>query len=61
MAWRNSLISGSAMVWVPNSSSTAVTCGITRRWPSGMIVGRGGAIALSHLPAARGMGGTAGP
>ena len=26
-------------VWVPNSSSTAVTCGIARRWPSGMIAG----------------------
>jgi hypothetical protein len=49
------------VLWVPNSSSTAVTCGIARRWLSGMIVGRGGATALSHLPAARGMAGTAGP
>lgn len=24
-------------VWVPNSSSTAATCGIVRRSPSGMI------------------------
>jgi hypothetical protein len=48
-------------VWVSNSSSTAVTCGIARRWPSGMIVGRGGTTALSHLPAARGMPWAAGP
>jgi hypothetical protein len=46
---------------VPNSSSTAVTCGIARRWPSGMIAGRGGTTVLSHLPAARGMAWTADP
>jgi hypothetical protein len=50
-----------AGVWVPNSSSTAVTCGLARRWLSGMIVGRGSTTALSHLPAAGGVAWTAGP
>lgn len=36
-------------MWVPNSSSSAVTCGIVRQWPWGMIVGRGSTTALSHL------------
>jgi hypothetical protein len=49
------------MLWVPNSSSTAVTCGLARGWLSGMIVGRGGATALSHLPAAGGVAWAAGP
>jgi hypothetical protein len=39
-------------LWVPNRSSTVVTCGIERRWTSDMIAGRGGTTALSHLPAA---------
>ena len=33
-------------LWVPNRSSTAVTCGIAGRWLSGMIDGRGGTTAL---------------
>jgi hypothetical protein len=46
---------------VPNWPSTAVTCGIAGRWPPGMIVGRGGTTAVSDLPAAHGLAGTAGP
>jgi hypothetical protein len=48
-------------VWVPNWSSTAVTCGISGQWPLGMIVGRGGTTAVSNLPTSHGLAGTAGP
>ena len=36
-------------LWVPNWSSTAVTCGIAGRWSWGVIVGRGGSPAVSEL------------
>jgi hypothetical protein len=42
-------------VWVPNSSCTAVTCGLAQRWPLSMITGCSGATALSHLLATRGV------
>lgn len=42
-------------LWVPNSSSTAVTSSVARRWMSGLIVDRGGATAVSELPAAGGV------
>jgi hypothetical protein len=61
LSWPDRAILSALTMWVPNSSFTAVTCGIARRWPSGMIDGRGGMTALSHLPAARGMAGAAGP
>jgi hypothetical protein len=32
-------------LWVPNRSSTAVTCIITGQWPSAMIAGRDGTTA----------------
>jgi integral membrane sensor domain MASE1 len=46
-------------VWVPSWSSTAVTCGIAAQWSWGMIVGRGGTIVVSDLPAGQGLAGTA--
>jgi len=42
----------STTLWVPNSSSTAVTSSVARRWMLDMIVDRGGATAVSELPAA---------
>ena len=42
-------------LWVPNSSSTAMTSSFTRRWRSGVIVYHGGAIAVSERPAAGGV------
>jgi hypothetical protein len=54
LRWRKRL-------WVPNWSSTAVTCGIAGHRSWGMIVGRGGTTAVSHLPAGHGLAGTAGP
>jgi len=50
-----------ARLWVPNWSSTAVTCGIAGRWSSGMIVGRGGTTAISDLLAAHGLARAARP
>jgi hypothetical protein len=47
-------------VWVPNSSSIAVTSSVARRWLSGMIVDHGGATAVSELPAAGGVAWPAG-
>jgi hypothetical protein len=44
-------------LWVPNCSSTAVTCGIAVRWSSGMIVGRGGTTAVFNLPTGPGLAG----
>jgi putative transposase len=44
-------------LWVPNWSSTAVTCGIAVQWSWGMIVGRGGTTAVSDLPAGPGLAG----
>jgi hypothetical protein len=44
-------------LWVPNRSSTVVTCGIAGRWLSCMIVGYDGAIALSGLSATGGLAG----
>lgn len=41
-------------LWVPNSSSTAVTSSVAQRWLSDMIVDRGSATAVSELPAAGG-------
>jgi hypothetical protein len=38
-----------------------VTCGITEQWPSCTIARRGGATGVSHLSAAHGLAGTAGP
>jgi hypothetical protein len=38
-----------------------VTCGIAGQWSSGIIVDRGGTTAISDLPAAHGLAGTAGP
>jgi hypothetical protein len=43
--------------YMPNSSSTAVTCGITRWGPSGMIADRGGTTAVSDLPTGDGLAG----
>jgi len=40
--------------WVPNSSSTALTSRVPRRWLLGVIVDRGGATAVSKLPAVGG-------
>jgi hypothetical protein len=48
-------------LWVPNRSSTAVTCGIARGWSSDMIADRGSTTALSDLPAAHSLARTAGP
>jgi hypothetical protein len=48
-------------VWVPNRSSTAVTCGSTGHWLSGMIASRDGTTALSDLPTAYGLARSAGP
>jgi transposase, IS6 family len=31
-----------ACLWVPNRSSTVLTCGITNQWPSGVIASRDG-------------------
>ena len=42
------------MLWVPNSSSTAVTSSVARRWLSCVIVDRGAATAVSELSAAGG-------
>jgi hypothetical protein len=42
----------SLYLWVPNSSSTAVTSSAARRWMLDMIVDRGGATAVSVPPAA---------
>jgi hypothetical protein len=39
-------------LWVPNWSSTAVTCGVAGQRPSGMIARRGIATAVSDLSAA---------
>jgi DDE_Tnp_1-associated len=36
------VLAGARSLWVPSSSSTAVTCGIARRLAVGMIAGRGG-------------------
>ncbi len=44
----------SGALWVPNSSSTAVTSSVARRWLSDLIVDRGGATAVSELSAAGG-------
>jgi hypothetical protein len=52
---------GSGDLWVPNWSSRPVTCDIAGRWPSGMIACRGNAAAVSDLPTARGLTGTAEP
>jgi hypothetical protein len=50
----------SRCVWVPNCSYTAVTCGITGQWSSRMIVDRDGRTAISDLPTAHSLAGTAG-
>jgi hypothetical protein len=50
-----------ACLWVPNCSSTAVTCGIDDQRRSGMIVGRGGTTTVFDLPAGHVLSGTAGP
>jgi putative transposase len=49
------------ILWVPNRSYAAVTCGIAGRWPSGMIARRGGTTALSPLLAPDGLARTPGP
>ena len=49
------LIECTLSLWVPNSSSMAVTSSFTLRWMSGMIVDHRGATAVSELPAAAGM------
>jgi hypothetical protein len=55
IAWSMSIL------WVPNGSSTAVTCGIAGGWSSGMIADRDGTTSLSDLPAAHGLARIAGP
>jgi Homeodomain-like domain len=47
-------------LWVPNWPSTAMTCDVVGQWSSCMIVGRGGTTAVSDLPAAYRLAGTAG-
>jgi hypothetical protein len=48
-------------VWVPNWSSTAVTCGILGQLPSGMIAGRGATTPLFDLPPVHGLVRAPGP
>jgi hypothetical protein len=49
------LVEMEAELWVPNRSSTAVTCGIIGQRSSGMIAGHGVTTALSDLPPAPGL------
>jgi hypothetical protein len=51
----------SGALWVPNRSSTMLTCGITGQWLSGMIASRDGTTALSDLLTACGLVRIAGP
>ena len=57
----NRALLAALLLWVPNWSSTVVTCDIAGQWSSGMIVHCGTSTAVSDLPGTHRLARAAGP